>query len=228
MSSGLSDMGISGSIRLGIQRQVAARFSWIAVQCGRAVAFGRRLLNSAGRVDSRVARIKVTAAFCYSPESASCVHALRLMEPHSGQQRSRESTRASRSLYAWLTFGPWLPRPGNLGCLGGGPQGIWGASRHALTVGFLGHDGVCDWPESSAGIFRNAPAVQYEIDVPGPPPSYWWMLDARQLGNSGLSGTSLQSAWSWLPVSAVIEMSAVTVFALNLFATFIRRPPSPH
>ena len=38
----------------------------------------------------------------------------------------------------------------------------------------------------------------------------------------------LQSAWSWLPVSALIEMSAVTLFALNLFATFIKKPPSPH
>jgi len=38
----------------------------------------------------------------------------------------------------------------------------------------------------------------------------------------------LQSAWSWLPVSAVIEMSAVTLFALNLFVTFIKKPTSPH
>ena len=37
----------------------------------------------------------------------------------------------------------------------------------------------------------------------------------------------LQSAWTWLPVSAVTEMSAVTVFAFNLFATFVTKPPSP-
>ena len=37
----------------------------------------------------------------------------------------------------------------------------------------------------------------------------------------------LQSAWSWLPVSAVIEMIAVTLFALNLFVTFIKKPTSP-
>jgi hypothetical protein len=37
----------------------------------------------------------------------------------------------------------------------------------------------------------------------------------------------LQSAWSWLPVSAVIEMIAVALFALNLFVTFIKKPASP-
>jgi hypothetical protein len=36
----------------------------------------------------------------------------------------------------------------------------------------------------------------------------------------------VRSASSWLPVSAVTEMIAVTVFAGNLFATFVRHPPS--
>ena len=29
-----------------------------------------------------------------------------------------------------------------------------------------------------------------------------------------------RSAWSWLPLSAVTEMIAVTLFAVNLFGTF--------
>lgn len=36
----------------------------------------------------------------------------------------------------------------------------------------------------------------------------------------------MPSAWSLLPVSAMTEMTAVTVFAVNLFATFASRPPS--
>ena len=36
----------------------------------------------------------------------------------------------------------------------------------------------------------------------------------------------VRSAWSWLPVSAITEMTAVTLFAVNLLATFARRPPS--
>lgn len=31
-------------------------------------------------------------------------------------------------------------------------------------------------------------------------------------------------AWQWLPVSAVTEMTAVTIFAMNLLFTFMRRP----
>jgi hypothetical protein len=34
------------------------------------------------------------------------------------------------------------------------------------------------------------------------------------------------SAWAWLSVSAVTEMTAVTLFAANLIATFARQPPS--
>ena len=35
-----------------------------------------------------------------------------------------------------------------------------------------------------------------------------------------------QSAWSLLPVSAVTEMTAVTLFAINLFITFSRPAPA--
>jgi uncharacterized protein involved in response to NO len=31
-------------------------------------------------------------------------------------------------------------------------------------------------------------------------------------------------AWSWLPASAILELSAVTLFAVNLIATFLRPP----
>ena len=36
----------------------------------------------------------------------------------------------------------------------------------------------------------------------------------------------VHSVWSWLPLSAVTEMAAVTVFAVNLLATFGGRPSS--
>ena len=36
----------------------------------------------------------------------------------------------------------------------------------------------------------------------------------------------LPSAWSWLPVSAITEMTAVTVFAINLLSTFASQPPA--
>jgi hypothetical protein len=36
----------------------------------------------------------------------------------------------------------------------------------------------------------------------------------------------MHSAWSWLPVSALTEMAAVTIFAFNLLATFLSRAPA--
>jgi hypothetical protein len=35
----------------------------------------------------------------------------------------------------------------------------------------------------------------------------------------------LHSAWLWLPCSAVLELCAVTLFAVNLLLTFLQKPP---
>jgi hypothetical protein len=47
-------------------------------------------------------------------------------------------------------------------------------------------------------------------------------VSSEILAYQGLSN----SAWSWLPVSAITEMAAVTIFAVNLLATFARHAPS--
>jgi uncharacterized protein involved in response to NO len=36
----------------------------------------------------------------------------------------------------------------------------------------------------------------------------------------------VRSAWSWLPTSAICEMTAVTLFAFNLLTTFAREAPA--
>ena len=104
--------------------------------------------------------------------------------------------------------------------------GIWGASRHALTVGFL-----------ATMVFAIGQRVL-------PAFSGMKMLFNTKLMFGGLTLLTLgcmirvssevlayqglvQSAWAWLPVSAVIEMTAVTLFAANLFATFASKAPSP-
>lgn len=107
--------------------------------------------------------------------------------------------------------------------------GIWGASRHALTVGFI-----------AAMVFSVGQRVL---------PSFCLMriLASRRLMLLCLSllmlGCFLRvcsevlayqsyADWAWqvLPVSALIEMTAVTLFAINLIWTFLRPPivsPSP-
>jgi len=107
--------------------------------------------------------------------------------------------------------------------------GIWGASRHALTVGFV-----------AAMVFSVGQRVL---------PSFCGMriLASRRLMfaclfllmmgcmlrvTSEVLAYQAYANWAWqiLPVSAVVEMTAVTLFAVNLVWTFLRPPvvaPSP-
>jgi uncharacterized protein involved in response to NO len=101
--------------------------------------------------------------------------------------------------------------------------GIWGASRHALTVGFV-----------STMIFAIGQRVL---------PAFCGMriLFSKQLMFGSLLllnfGCLLRvsseipayegywaGAWSVLPISAVVELTAVTLFAANLAVTLLRPP----
>lgn len=127
-----------------------------------------------------------------------------------------------RLAYAWALvaacLGIWAANAAD-------SQGIWGASRHALTVGFL-----------ATMVFAIGQRVL-------PAFSGMRLLFSTKLMFAALLLLSLgcllrvssevlayqnvvPSAWKWLPVSAITEMTAVTIFALNLFATFAQRPPS--
>ena len=132
-----------------------------------------------------------------------------------------------RLAYVWLLIaaglGVWAAYHGQ------DSAGLWGASRHALTVGFV-----------AAMIFSVGQRIL---------PSFCGMriLASRQLMLACLLllmiGCALRvssevlayqnyAAWAWqiLPISAVVEMTAVTVFAVNLVWTFLRPPvtaPSP-
>jgi uncharacterized protein involved in response to NO len=102
--------------------------------------------------------------------------------------------------------------------------GIWGASRHALTVGFL-----------STMVFaigqRVLPAfcgmrLLYSKTL------MWASLAVLNLGcllrvasEIPAYEANLQVAWRILPVSAVTELTAVTLFALNLGITLLLPPP---
>lgn len=104
--------------------------------------------------------------------------------------------------------------------------GIWGASRHALTVGFL-----------SIMVFaigqRVLPAfcgmrLLYSKGL------MWASLMALNFGcllrvasEIPAYEANLQAAWRVLPVSAVTELSAVILFAINLGITLILPPPRP-
>jgi uncharacterized protein involved in response to NO len=158
---------------------------------------------------------------------ATAIHALRLMEPAERPAKIK-GVHSSFPLFIRLAYF-WALVAAVLGIWAASvadASGIWGASRHALTVGFL-----------STMVFaigqRVLPAFSGMRVLFSTKLMFLALLlltagclmrvSSEVLAYQGL----LLSAWSWLPVSAVTEMSAVSLFAVNLFATFVKKPPSP-
>ena len=128
-----------------------------------------------------------------------------------------------RGAYVWLLIAAAL---GVYAAQADAHGGIWGASRHALTVGFL-----------STMVFaigqRVLPAfcgmrLLYSKGL------MWASLAILNLGcllrvasEVPAYEANLRAAWRILPVSAVTELTAVTLFALNLGITLILPPPNP-
>ena len=127
-----------------------------------------------------------------------------------------------RSAYGWLIVAAVL---GVWGAFAQHSDGIWGASRHALTVGFV-----------SMMVFAIGQRIL-------PAFSGMRLLYSRKLMATSLFLLTIgcflrvtgevaayqgiaQSAWRWLPISAVIELTAVTAFAANLIVTLLSAPPS--
>jgi hypothetical protein len=105
--------------------------------------------------------------------------------------------------------------------------GIWGASRHALTVGFV-----------ATMVFAIGSRVLPHFAGSARLFSTRLMLAALVLLNAGcalrVSSEILAyegyAGWAWrvLPVSAVTELTAVTIFALNMVLTFLKPIARPY
>jgi len=125
-----------------------------------------------------------------------------------------------RSAYAWLLVAAllaiWASRVENA-------SGIWGASRHALTVGFLGVM-VFSIGQRVLSAFSGM-RLLFSTKL------MFLALATLTLGctlrvSSEVLAYQDYAAWAWkiLPISALLELIAVTLFAANLAVTFIRRP----
>jgi hypothetical protein len=125
-----------------------------------------------------------------------------------------------RIAYLWLLTASLLSVTAALTDRAGG---VWGASRHALTVGFL-----------ATMVFSIGPKILPAFCGARVLFSPQLMLFSLILLNAGCLMRVCSEilayegyanhAWSVLPVSAVIELAAVTIFAANLGATFLRPP----
>ena len=150
------------------------------------------------------------------------IYALRLFEPSERPPKTggvHPSFPAFvRIAYAWSIVAALL---GIWASMTATAPGIWGASRHALTVGFL-----------ALMVFSIGPRVLPAfagMRVLFSPWLMFWALTLLAVGCT-LRGTAqilayqgiAASAWAWLPMSAITEMTAVTLFAANLALTFAR------
>ena len=128
-----------------------------------------------------------------------------------------------RGAYVWLLVASVL---GVYAAQSDTNGGIWGASRHALTVGFL-----------ASMVFAIGQRVL-------PAFSGMRLLYSRKLMFASLAflnfgcllrvvseipayEANLHAAWTTLPISALTELTAVTLFALNLGVTLVLPPPYP-
>jgi hypothetical protein len=126
-----------------------------------------------------------------------------------------------RSAYVWLmiaaSLGLWAANSRNA-------TGIWGAARHALTVGFLSMMVFCVGQRILPAFsgMRHLFSTRLMFACMALLTTGCSMrVSSEVLAYQGL----VSGAWSWLPVSAAIELSAVTVFAVNLWISFAGPAP---
>jgi hypothetical protein len=182
-------------------------------------------LNSAGVVAALAGWMPI-AAWLLLCGTAAVICALRLFEAPE-RPANVKGVHASFPTFVRIAY-LWALIASGLGIWAASvehSQGIWGASRHALTVGFLAMM-VLAIGERVLPAFSGM-RLLFSTKL---------MLLAMSLLAIGcllrVSSEILAyqhvvlPAWSWLPVSAVIEMTSVTIFAMNLFLTFASRPPS--
>lgn len=183
-------------------------------------------LNTAGVVSGFIEHFFV-AGLLLLAGAGTAIAAIRFFEPAARAPKIINVHRSFpvfiRIAYAWLLVAAAL---GVCASLMNEAPGVWGASRHALTVGFI-----------AAMIFCVGQRVL---------PSFCGM---RILWSTRLmlmmlvllmAGCTLRvvsevlayqdyARWAWnvLPVSALIELTAVALFAINLITTFARLPKVP-
>jgi uncharacterized protein involved in response to NO len=125
-----------------------------------------------------------------------------------------------RIAYVWLliaaALGIWAAHVG-------AAPGIWGASRHALTVGFIAAMIFCVGqrilPSFCGMRLLWSPRLMLVMLV-------LLMTGCTLRVASEILAYQDYATWAWtiLPISALIELTAVAFFAINLTATFMRPP----
>ncbi len=204
---------------------------WLPVFLGLREASGRELigalaLTAAGIAAAALGRLEIATVLLLAA-SLSAAIALGVFErgrkPAKTQGVSRSFPCFVRGAYIWLLVAAGL---GIYAAHADGSGGVWGASRHALTVGFL-----------ATMVFAIGQRVLPAFCGMRVLYSKGLMLVGLVLLNAGCLlrvaseipayEANLAAAWRVLPVSAFIELTAVSLFALNMAITLMLPPPRP-
>lgn len=193
-------------------RALNARLLWTAVA-----------INTTGVIAAQFGMFRVATVVLLIGAVFACA-ALRIFEP-AQQAAKTKGVHGSfpyfvRSAFGWLVvaaaLGIWAARAHDA-------AGIWGASRHALTVGFIAimvfNIGQRVLPAFSGMKLLFSPRIMFACV------SLLSIGCALRVSSEILSYQEIsQFAWKVLPVSAVLELTGVTLFAVNLVITFMQRP----
>ena len=185
---------------------------------------GALVVNFAGVVLTLVGwGAEATAFFVVS--TALAIAALRMFEPARQEPKTRGVHRSFpffvRMAYGWLLVAALLGV--GAAALWDSSGGIWGASRHALTVGFIAVMVFCVGQRilpafagmrllwSTRLMFAGLVLLTIGCTL---------RVSSEVLAYQGYANW----AWSVLPVSALLELAGITAFAMNIFGTFILEP----
>lgn len=180
-------------------------------------------VNSLGVVLGFFGRIPVaTGIFILS--TALAIAALRMFESSQQEPKTRGIHKSMpvfvRMAYAWLLVAACL---GVAAAAWDTSGGIWGASRHALTVGFISIMVFCVGQRilpAFAGMRLLWSTQLMFIALALLACGCVLRVSCEVLAYQGYA----QWAWSVLPTSAMFELAGVTAFAANIFGTFLFEP----
>lgn len=156
--------------------------------------------------------------------TALAIAALRMFESPAQEAKIRGVHRSFpffiRMAYGWLLVAALL---GMGAAFWDSSGGIWGASRHALTVGFIAvmvlSVGQRILPAFAGMRLLWSPSLMFAglalLTV-----GCTLRVSSEILAYQGYANW----AWSVLPISAILELAGITAFAMNILGTFILEP----
>ena len=166
----------------------------------------------------------VAAGILLLAGGATAVAAIRFFEPVVKPAKTVNVHRSFpvfiRIAYGWLLIAAALSI---WAALAGEAPGIWGASRHALTVGFIAAMIFCVGqrilPSFCGMRVLWSPSLMLAMLV-------LLMTGCTLRVASEILAYQDYAKWAWnvLPISALIELTAVALLAVNLIVTFARPP----